>query len=289
MKHLLVAAAMVFAGSFANAADTNGEYFFQPKGGEKIVQGNFNYLMHSQDAKVGNGTSDFNDMDINATFEMGLSDMLAVYGNIGYGTGTAETTGNPDSDFDGIDPINLGVKYRMDMGPGEVFVRGNLGLGLLEDSKGDNRQDGSINLALRLGYQMNLDTALAGFSLDYGVFSTDGTVDATNADIEKKGYMALSAFYEMMMSDMVFGGVLTYSLDGAPAFGGNSPFSGQFGGKNGGLETSIVNVKAYTRIPMSEKMFLLGGLGYGHIIDQESANFDGGSNINVDLGFRMML
>lgn len=285
MKKILLATAVMLAGSFVSAQDADPtEFLYQAKGGESFIQGNLNYLSHTTEQKVG-ADNDFTDLDISASYEMGLSEMMSVYGSIGFGQGELDNGVNT-TDFNGLNPINLGVKYRMQMGSGQLYVQGNLGLGVLAEAD-ENRTDGSINLAARLGYIMTYETAMAGLVADLGVFSTDGSVK-DGADFNKNSAFALSAFYEMKMSEMVVGYAATYSLDAGPAgVSNNSPFGGVFVQDDQGA--SILDLKVYTRIPMSEKLQLLGAINYGLILDQESDALDGGSNLGVNLGVRYFM
>lgn len=288
MKKMLMLLATLYSAHFAFAGDDPTEFLYQAKGGTSFVQGNLNYLMHDEDLDP-TGSIEITDMDITAKYEMGFSDMLAVYGSLGFGQATFKLTGLPEDDMNGLDPINLGVKYRMAMGPGQIYVQGNLGLGLLEKDKGDNRMDGSMNLAARLGYIMSYDTASSGLVVDFGLFSTDGKDDATDNEFEKEGSFAISAFYEMMMTDMVFGLAGTYSIDGGFGGIGGTSLYGLFTGKNADDNYSIFTLKAYTRIPMAEGLQLLGSLGYGFLTDIEHPGDDSGSNIDVNVGIRYLM
>ncbi len=287
MKIKAVIASLLFTGSFAFAEGDPTEFLYQAIEGQSFIQGNLGYLTSQQDQDGGNRELDYTDLELSALYELGLSDKIAVYGSIGFGQGELEIVNIVPTTVDrnGLNPINLGVKYRMKAGPGQFYAQGNLGLGVLAEQD-ENRTDGSITLATRLGYLMTYDTAMAGLVLDIGLFSTDGKVK-DGSDFEKNGAFAISAFYEMVMSEMIVGYAATYSIDaGLAGVSNGGPFGGMFVPDN--FETSILDLKVYTRVPMSEKLQLLGGINYGLFMDQPE-DFDGGSNIGVNVGVRYMM
>lgn len=285
MKKLIVASILAVS-NFAFAEGDPTEFLYQAISGQKYIQGNLNYLTSTQDGDP-SGELKISDLNITGAYEQGLSDELAVYGSLGYGQGEIEGPGDT-ADFNGLNPINLGAKYRMKLGMGQIYVQGNLGLGVLEKAD-ENRTDGSINLSTRLGYIMTYDTAMAGLVLDLGLFSTDGEVDASGDDISKNSGLALSAFYEMVVNEeMILGYSATYASGvGFIGVNNNSPYGGVF--SNDISEASLFDVAVYTRVPVSEKLQILGKVNYGFMIDQEADFLDGGSNIGVGAGIRYML
>lgn len=286
MKHILIATiSMVFATSYANAEGDPTEFLYQAKGGQSFIQGNINYLSSKQDGVTAAPDTEITDLDFSGKYELGLSDMMSIYAGVGFAQGELDT-GVFTRDMNGLNPINLGVKHRMAMGHGQLYVQGNLGLGLIEKQDDNNRTDGSINLAARLGYIMNYESASSGLVLDLGLFSTDGEPKAGDK-FKKKGGFAVSAFYEMLMTDMIIGYAATYSLKASPLGISGSGLSSMFTTEE--AETSILDFKVYTRIPMNEQLQLLGGLNYGLILDQSDDTLDGGSNLGVNVGVRYLM
>lgn len=281
MKKLVFASILALSNiAFAEGDPT--EFLYQAVNGQKFIQGNLSYLSGSVDG-IGGGEIDLKDLDLSGSYEQGLSDYLAVYGSIGFGQGEIDNT-----DINGLNPINLGAKYRIKAGIGQVYVQGNLGLGLLEKAD-ENRTDGSINLTTRVGYIMTYSTAMAGLVLDLGLFSTDGENDNSGTDIEKTNGIALTGFYEMVVKEDV---ILGYSATYADKVGFGGPFTrGPLGGVVGidGLETSMIDLGVYTRVPMSEKMQILGKVNYTMLMENEDAGVDGGNNLGVSAGIRYML
>lgn len=289
MKYILLTTLILsFNSAFADADGGPTEYLFQAKGGQSFIQGNLNYLSHQQDAASSGGPDiEVTDLDLTAKYEMGLSDMMSVYGSVGYGDAEFEVGTAASGDLSGLNPINLGMKYRMSAGPGQFYAQGNLGLGALE-KKDDNRMDGSINLSTRLGYIMSYASAASGLVLDFGLFTTDGEDDSSGSDIKHKNGLALTAFYEMLSADMVYGLAGSYGINTFPTGPSTSGLSGLFPEESS--EVSVFDLKVYTRIPMSEQMHLLGSVNYGMILDQDdTAGFDGGSNLGVNIGLRYLM
>lgn len=267
--------------AFADGDPT--EFLYQAKSGETYLQGNFSNLTNTQDFEAG-GEAEFKDMDLSVIYETGLSDSTSFYGSIGYGQGETQGTITP-TEFNGLNPINLGLKYRRAAGVGQFYAQGNLEVGSLQKFD-ENRTDGSFNVSARLAYIMSYVSSSAGFVFDLGLMSTDGKDKANSDEIPKSKGFALSAFYEMLFSETVIGSSLTYSADsGVAGLSNNSPMGGLFTFKDAS-EASILDLKIYTRIPAGEKIHLLGGINYGMILDQVDTQFDGGNNFGINLGVR---
>jgi hypothetical protein len=288
MKHILLLTTLFFALSSAHAESGSdpSEFLFQAKGGQSFIQGNINYLSHNSDPATSGGPKlEVTDKDLTARYEMGLSDMMSVYGSVGFGQADVKV-GPFSGDLNGINPVNLGMKYRMAAGPGQFYAQGNLGLGLFEKNN-DTRMDGSMNLSARLGYLMSYESASSGLVLDLGLFSTDGEDESTGNDIKHKKGLALTAFYEMLSADMVYGLAVTYGVNMFPTSPSTSGLSGLF--PEDESEASLLDLKIYTRVPMSEHMHLLGSVNYSTILDQTDPGFDGGDNLGVNIGLRYLM
>ncbi|MCO5113835.1 MAG: hypothetical protein M9899_06645 [Bdellovibrionaceae bacterium] len=268
----------------AQANETKSEFFYQAGADESFIQGSIRHHAVELESITGESVS-IKDLNIKLAYEIGLSDSLAAYGNIGYG----------DLDFAGIltakglDPFNFGVKYQMQAGVGQFFARANLGVGLLGKLDCDNecnRTDGSINLALRAGYLWTLENAFVGLALDYGLFSTDGKLKGSNDDINKKGSAIISAFYERIVADMIFGGQISYSHSGIGGTNSDTPLAGFFYGDDVNGSTDFLGLTFYTRVPMATGFSLLGSIAYERILDTDGVGIDSGYVFGLNIGGR---
>lgn len=288
MKSLSLCLSILLFTFHAKAQDVRSEFFYQAGANENFVEGQLAYTISNQDFVMGL-SDEVKDIVLKAAFESGMNEMLSVYGNLGYGTAEM-SDGGPK--FSGITPINLGAKIRMQIGSGEVYAKANLGLSTFSkrdcDASGDcNRLDGSTNLALRLGYLWSFDSAFFGMAVDLGIFSTDGKdKDDSSIEYKYKNGISLTAFYEALVLDMIFGGSIGYAKGNEAGTTPNS-FAPSFYGE--GNSTDTLNLSAYARVPMSEGFQLLGGVYYSNIIDQENDLNDGGNTIGFNLGLRYSL
>src|SRR5690606_36057437 len=131
------------------AQDVRSEFLFQADAGQSFIQGNIQHFKITQ-KEISGPEIDMKDLGFFFAYEHGMSEMMSLYGNIGYGkTDIADGV----MELNGLNPINLGAKFRLMMGSGEVYIRTNLGVGLLENSDcggsgfSCNRTDGSLNFA----------------------------------------------------------------------------------------------------------------------------------------------
>ena len=245
----------------------------------------------------------FTDMNFQFFYEMGLSDMLALYASLGYGMGEGEASRglfNEEIKASGLNPIDLGLKYRLPLGMGQVHVQGNLSLGFLEKNNGENRVSGSQALAFRLAYTMDYGSAMSGIVFDMGAYAGDKELDEdddSSSDdevdsIKRKAGMALSVFYESMVANGVLGGALSYSMGmGVLGAQNKSHLGGVF--RNEGTNISVLDIRFYTRMPISEGLAFIGNLNYSMLLGSEK-DFDSAaevkdfSHIGLGLGVRYM-
>lgn len=291
MNKILASLLFLFGPAFVYAQDTRSEFFYQAGADEAFIQGNLEYLYHKTQT---NGPSfNIKDTGINLAFEQGLNSLFSIYGNMGFGVG--KLSGITEADFTGIDPINLGAKARMIIGPGEFYGKANLGFGALSDldcdSSGDcNRTDGSIDLALRLGYLLSQDTFSFGFAIDIGLFATDGRNKLLDVDIEKEGGVALTAFYERLITDKILGAALSYTMSGMSGSAKFDPFIwGLFNADGSGDDANFLGLKLYTRAPLNEGLAILGSINYDFALSHNDNGVDSGHNFGVNVGARLML
>lgn len=269
------------------AQDVRSEFLFQADEGQSFIQANVQNFKLTQ-KEVGGAESDSKDLNFFFAYEKGMSDLMSIYGNLGYGK--AELAGG-FMEAKGLNPINLGAKFRMAMGSGELYARTNLGVGLLEKSSCDtagttiscNRTDGSLNLALRLGYLWSFDSAFFGMAIDYGLFSTDAK-SKDGFESEKSGSLLASVFYEWLMADMIIGGLVNYSTGG----GVLQELRGSFTDKDAS-DIHVMGLKLYTRVPLYDNMTFLGAVIYDTIVNEDDDLADGGSGFGLNFGLRIAL
>ena len=310
---LLILITIFLASSFARAEHGSSEFLYQAGEGESYFQGSFDYLMHerseetlisprppAESIKISD-TSSFTDMNFQFFYEMGLSDMLALYASLGYGMGEGEVDakGSPliKTEANGLNSIDLGLKYRLSLGMGQVHVQGNLSLGFLEKNNGENRVSGSQALTFRLAYTMDYGSAMSGIMFDIGAYAGDKEFDDDDGKavdpIKRKAGMALSAFYESMVAKGVLGGALSYSMGmGLLGAQNKSHLGGAF--RDERVNLSVLDIRFYTRMPISDGVDFIGNLNYSMLLgaEKDSNNFTQEvkdlSNIGLGLGVRYM-
>lgn len=278
------------------AQDTQSEFFYQAYGSRDFVQAQYYYENISHD---GTSAAPYNKLkyrvtDVKFSFETGITDRLAFYSNVGYGNDKLDSIGY----FKGVDPLNLGMKYRFTAGRGEVFTKTNIGASLWEKVDcnasggflGCNRLDNSLNISVRLGYLFTFDETYVGFAAEYGVYTSDGQNKSSGESFDKKGNLILTAFYEKVMGEKVFGGAIEYAQTAIGGHAGHSIYSGIFVADVAQeLGAQFLTFKGYGRVPFWDDFELVGGVHYGMVLDQETDFLDGGSAFGFNLGLRLHL
>lgn len=299
-RHILIALTLLFISFMHNAhlafaQDTRSEFFYQAHEGETFVEGRLRYSNISHDNATGVVTPDldFKITSLNFYYEYGLLEFLSLYSGLGY----SKETVSEFFDFAGLTPLSLGAKYRLPMQSGSFFVKANVNLGLWEklECKPDGGSsttvscglvDQSASLSLLLGYMFQFEDAYLGFAAQSGVVTTKGKSKNPAADITKDPTMSLTVFYERILKHHIWGGSMQYlrasvgGADGHSIFSSNSFFSEETD------DVQFMKVKTYTRISILENLELLGELHYDYILNQGSAQFDGGYGFGAQLGAR---
>jgi len=265
----------------------SSEMFYQPLNGQTLVEGNLVYraldyeLTPSPILPVQLPDQEFSDLALDLRVEYGFSAVYSGYVGLSYGDGTFDQAG-VEQDFSGLGMLHLGGQYqRHDDDLGRFLGTVDLGVGL-EDSDSENRVAGQFVLTLGLGYERHMDRNLFGGHLSYGVLATDFKNDGA-PDVEADGNLNLKLYYERSvgessMGPMIFAGKIAYEKTGVNYWQGSSVDGGDF--------SSIV-AGFYTRIPMSEKFHLLGGLDYRMSVDEPDA-YEDASGFDVRVGGRMI-
>lgn len=277
------------------AQDVANEFFYQAKQGKMFVQADYfrnSYTIDATDPGAGDGEIKANDNILQAAFELGITDVFSVYGNIGYGAFKAEDKYEgiaADSySADGLNPLNLGAKASVGVGPGKVFTRANLNLGALDkedcgtDGDNCNRTDSSNKLALRLGYLMSYESGFAGIALDLGLLSTDGE-DVNGEKYEYKNGFGVTAFYEHIYKQGILGSSLNYRqgvLD-------DSSLTNVFSINS--FKVDILSLNFYTRVPLVEGYDLLANVNYKISSESDEEGVNDITGYSFGLGLRVAL
>jgi hypothetical protein len=265
----------------------SSEMFYQPLKGQTLVEGSLIYrsldyqLTSSPLLPVQLPDQEFSDLALDLKVEYGFTPVYSGYIGLSYGDGKIEQ-GGAEQDFSGMGMLHFGGQYQRHADElGRFLGTVDLGIGL-EDADGENRVAGQFVLTLGLGYEKHMDRNLFGGHIAYGVIATDYK-DDIGTDSDADGNLNLKLYYERSvgessMGPMIFAGKLAYEKSGANYWQGSYITDADF--------SSIV-AGVYTRIPMSEKFHLLGGLDYRMSVEEPSA-FSDGSGFDVRLGGRMI-
>jgi len=280
---LLILVLFVFGAStsFARTSERN----FQASAGQSYFQGNLTYETGSFDLSALGLTFgvDTSDLLINAHFESGFSENLSGYVGIGYGSATFDFPGD-ESDFKGLSPLNLGLKFQKELSDARFFARLNAAYGL-EKSDEDNRTSGVFALNLKLGYEAFIDdSSLFGASAAYSVVTTDVKSEddefGSTDDESTNGTAEISVYYEKSnQNGLMLGGHFDYEI--TTIFSGLDYTPEEF-------DFSVLEFGVYTRIELSENMFLLGNLDYLFAVSDPNAFLKDLSRFSIGTGLRVL-
>jgi len=285
MKEILAVTVLTLFSSMGFAHSS--EMFYQPLDGQTLVEGNLVYRALNYEVAplpllpVQVPDLEFSDLAFDLKVEHGFTAVYSGYVGLSFGDGKFEQNGT-ETDFGGIGMLHLGGQYqRHDDEIGRFLGTLDLGIGL-EDADGENRVAGQFVLTLGLGYEKHMDANLYGAHISYGVLATDFKNDG-GADTDADGNLNLKLYYERSvgessMGPMIFAGKLAYERVGFNYWQGSYASDTDF---------AVVVAGLYTRIPMSERFHLLGGLDYRMSVD-EPALFSGESGFDVRIGGRMI-
>lgn len=288
MKTWVLGLATVFFGIGAQAQIAS-EYLFQAPQGQSYVEVklNENSLRYRG---VGGSPIPIQLRNYSVNYEWGMTEQIAIYGSVLYSSSVFEGF------HSGFGPLQLGTKFAQEIGPGLFFSKLNIAANVIEgklDCNGSgkcNVSDSSISADIQLAYRWSLTNAFTGFSLNYGIFSTDMEAEGGSSN-DKKGYLTLSAFYERAINENLWGLALSYISQGG--FMGTSdayPYSG-----NNIIvdsETFIFDVyalSAYLRAALGEKTHLITEVEYSRVLNQRDSFITSNSqNVAFNLTFRRM-
>ena len=305
----------LLGGNLENALPS--EFFYQVNQGESYLQVNIDYASSAQQQQQQNfnfGGANFTPntslrgINYQLAYEIGLLDMLAAYISIGQGRDVIETEANfnnvnslqtQTNTFVGLNPIDLGLKFRMGLGPGVAYIQGNLKLGSIENTNYSIDQDGNLNnifnyqinrmtgrdeVALRLGYAFSYDNYSFGSAIETGIFSENRSQQQQqplfagnpNINLLRKSGTVFSLFHERMVRDKHILGVLLTYASGVGLVGpySRSVWGGVFRDANIVDESSLIEGRLYGRVQITDHFHLLGNLGYS------SARFQFGEGNN---------
>lgn len=276
----------------ALALDQRSEAFYQAEEEEHVMQWNAHYGRGKHSNDIPNFDIKIQNTYINFSYEYGMSDLWSLYAQLGYGEDSIRDV----MKMQGLDPLQVGTKYRFKFSASEIFTRLNMSLGLWDKFDCDggtasaptlkcNRIDQSINLSAQLGYILHLSDAYIGASLQGGLVSTKGKNELTSDDIKKSAAVTAKIFYERLFEKNLWGGSMQYSSGSLAGTHGNSMITGVFYGDRN-QRTQSIQLKTYTRIPINETLSFLGSVYYEYAVDYKSNFMDSGHSYGAQLGLR---
>jgi hypothetical protein len=222
MKRNLIAVSVlaVAFGVSAHAEDkaSGNEFFYQTGAGASSVTGSLGYQFGSTTAKgASTDTKESGLNPIGVEYEYGINEMFSVGGNLQYQSTTIDSGGKTKPTRSGLRDPNIFAKGVSAMGFGNLRYGLNLDLGfqkLTIDSSGNyNAASGGFAITPYVGIDSALGGGTVGGKLSY-TNQQDRTVSQSgSADFKVKGgdTVTLTAFYEMMFSDMLAGADLSYA------------------------------------------------------------------------------
>jgi hypothetical protein len=257
-RQILAGLALTLAFTTAHAAENTSEFFYQTGAGKSDVTGQIGYTALNRTGK--GQTTDYKVTGlapIGVAYEYGLSEMLSVEGILAYGS--LEDNSTPSRKSTGlVDPmVTLKGTQKMDFG--HLRFGATLGLGGISKSKTESNGDtnllsGGYSLKPYIGADLNAGPGILGARLSYN-YKLDRTSDNNGTEGTTKGgnETDLSAFYEYMLSDMVLGAELNYTMT-AETKDKNDQKLNNAANKTG--------ASLYGRIPAIEKLAIIPRLDY---------------------------
>jgi len=283
---LLITFLFLYNEAFAITSERN----FQAEAEKNVIQGNINYTKGVYDILPDGfgpgGDTDLTDIRYILSYERGFNANLAGYISLSYGVGELDFSDDDPADFEGLDPVSLGLKYQSVLDSGRFFARLNAAYGF-EESKEDNRTYNAFSLNIKLGYEAFLnDENMIGLSGSYTVLSTDAKfeddedIGLSSPDEETDGNYEASIYFEHHNSAMGFvvGGHVDYEL--ATLFDYvNFNFDG--------LDFDLVEFGVYGRYQFFDDTYLLGSFDYNFSVGEPEGikSFD---NFKLSFGVRAL-
>lgn len=214
MYSKLFASLIVLASISAHAADS--EFFYQSKAGQSDLTPRVGYLTSSTKAK-GAGATEVKNTGFmtGVSYEYGLNEMFSVEGSLIYSS--VEDDGSPKSKSSGLADPEVALKGTSSMGSSNLRFGLAVGLGLekskIEDNGDSNAASGGFSFRPYLGVDTAIGEGSVGARLSYELKAERTMEVSGGTDVKTKdgNELGLSAFYEMAVTDVVFGGALNYT------------------------------------------------------------------------------
>lgn len=251
----LMVGAIALVSANASAQDGEGsEFFHQAAAGIHEVTPHVGYRMVTIEVdQVGAAEEETSGLSqLGATYEYGLNESLSVGGDIAY------SSLDDDYEVSGLDDIVLFIKG---VNPMETT---RFRFGALLNIPVEKAEDeemlfprGSVALTPYIGYELEAGPGVWGGRLSY-MYRFNRDVELFGKDIELSGghSLGLSAFYEYMLSDMLFGGALNYRMVSEIEVEEEE-------GVTGGIDSfSPYGIALYATIPMMEGAEFIPALSY---------------------------
>ncbi len=266
------------------------EMMFQPEDKQISVNGSISYFLTKITQKPDEDR--YADITINLMSQYGLSSDLALKFGIGYGKIDYKlteqyidpTTNTPITDIylrelKGINPLSLGLQYKIDVKKGVLFFNSLIIYGLEKhkyDSvkKTSNRTFGNLSLDLGIGYELVAGPGTLGFKFNYTLPITDKKYKNGNKENIKPTYN-LTSFYELQFVRNLYGTAISI-YSGSPNLAPELYLPDD-------KSRWFFESKFYSKIPLGKLEFLpsfllntnLGSTGYGDVV-----------TYGISLGFR---
>lgn len=280
-RQILAGLTLTLAFGTAHAAENTSEFFYQTGAGKSDVTAQLGYRSINWTPKGQTTEIKLSGLtNTGVAYEYGLSEMFSIEGALAYSS--LETNLTPATKISGLQDPTITLKGTEKMGFGNLRFGATLGLGGIGKSKteanGDtNALSGGFYLTPYIGADIAAGPGLLGARLSYA-YKLDRTLDSNGTEDKRKGgnETGLSAFYEYMLSDMVLGGAVNYTM------------ATEVKDKNDAKVDAAANTTGaslYARIPAIDKLAIIPRLDYV-FSNSDTDTYDKYNDMTVSVGAR---
>jgi hypothetical protein len=290
-QQILAGLVAVLAFGTAHAAEATGggsEFFYQAASGTSDVTGHLGYRSFtSRDKTAGATDVTISGLDmLGVGYEYGINEMLAVGADLSY---SAMKIKDSDVKVNGIEDLQLSIKGMSPMGGMRLRYGALLGIPLQKaEIKSDNASPGAFNgqltrstggvaLTPYVGADMDAGPGILGARLSYELkfkHQEKNPLFTGDVDVENGNALGLAAFYEYMMSDMLFGADLHYT---------SMMKTKLAGAEVANSDANVLGLDLYTRIPLMANASIIPMLAYDF---SGGSHYDKYSDLNISVAAR---
>lgn len=221
---------LLFAGSLALAlAENKSELYFQPDQGENSAEVSLSYLSYKYDIKSSGtklGTTDANRTGFKAEYLFGLSDEMAIGGEIGYSSAKGSTkldsqTTTSEAKSSGLNDLTFKFKGNKITEQYTLRYGGNLGLSLTKrldpnstTSKDGNAMSGGFSLDPYVACEYIMPDFNVGLAVNYKLLLERTSDNQASTSVESKtsggNTLTLKPYFDWHYGSGILAGYLAF-------------------------------------------------------------------------------